>query len=64
MTNSEMVIVPRSDLDKIEEARLALHKMFENTKDIATIMAITNITQPMWQVSHKKYPIYDIKEEK
>ena len=58
---NEMVVVPKRDLEKLEEARLALYQMFEGTEDINTIMALTNITEPMWKLSHKKYPEY--KEE-
>jgi len=57
MTN-EMVIVPRHDLEKLEEARMALYAMFEGCEDISTIITLTNITEPMWKLAHKKYPEY------
>lgn len=50
----EYVLVPQSHLDKLEEARLELYKMFENA-DTYKICLLTNITQPMWVLTHKRY---------
>jgi len=59
MANNEIVLVPRKDIEKIEEARLALYKMFEGMEDVNTIIELMNITESMWYIAHRKYPTLD-----
>ncbi len=52
------VIVPQSDLDAIEEARIKLHEMFAGA-DTHTFIKVSTITEPMWKVANKKYEVVD-----
>ena len=54
-------IIPVNDIEDIEKARVELYRLAEVFKwDInAGIMgAISDITAPMWIISHKKYKEY------
>lgn len=53
------VVVPQEDLDKIEEARVALYKLLDEldiSDSIYALIQITKITQPMWDIANRKYP--------
>lgn len=55
--SNKKVIVPQTQLDAIEQARLALYELLEDRieHDIQFQMAITNITQPMWLIANTKW---------
>lgn len=54
------VIVPQSDLDRLEKSRKSLWKLTEKPpyKRLFTslIGEMNEITGPMWRLTHKKYP--------
>lgn len=47
------VIVPQSDIDKLEEARLYLHKLVKDNPLFFKI--ISHVTPPMWEITHRRY---------
>ena len=60
----KMVIVPQSQLDAIEEARLKLYALLkpqmgklnpQNSADFSFMVAVQEITEPMWYVANKKW---------
>ena len=53
MNKQKMVLVPQSDLDKLEDARLYLYQMFTSTNDIARLSF--GVTDIMWKITHTKY---------
>lgn len=48
------VIVPQEDIDKLEEARQALHRAMDALRVHPVLYG--HITQPMIVITHKKYP--------
>jgi hypothetical protein len=61
----KMVLVPQSDLDAIEQARVELFKFMEIIKpgfghDYHLLSNVLNITEPMWKAGNKRYK--EIKE--
>ena len=54
MVDEEYVLVPQKDIDEIEEARLAIFKLFPDPDSIM-IMNLLKISNPMWKVTHKRY---------
>ena len=52
------VIVPREDLDKVEQARVDLIKLLEETleKNPSLMIGLTEITQTLWYVGNRRYP--------
>jgi len=46
-------LVPQSDIDKLEKARLQLYKMLEDTKYVYELPL--GISDAMWQITHRKY---------
>ena len=61
--SKEMVLVPKSDLVKLEEARLALWKFAreKGITDINDLVKLQNITQQVWLVANTNYPVYESK---
>ena len=55
MSEEKHVMVPQSDLDKLEEARVELWRLFES-REVLTIYNTRLITDTMWRLAHKKYP--------
>ena len=58
---NDLVIVPQSDIDKIEESRKLLYSLVDD--NILSVEHLINITDKMWEITHKKYEKYK-KEEK
>lgn len=54
-----MVLVPQSDIDRLEKARLSIHKLASDKNIIQDIYSY-GITEPMWNITHKKYKIVEI----
>ena len=54
------VIVPQEDLDRLETARLVLFELAE-AKGME-LHQILEISQPMWKLTHRRYPEYKEKE--
>ena len=50
----EMVLVPQSDIDKLEKARLYLHELIE--LGLVRHGEVMDITSPMYEITHRKYP--------
>lgn len=50
-------IIPQSNIDALEEARLALHEECEGC-DTDVLVKLIRITEKMWKITHKKYPKY------
>ena len=59
MNKTNMVLVPQSDIDRLEKARLSIHKLASD-RHILQDMYIYGITEPMWNITHKKYKIVEI----
>ena len=57
--NTKYVIVPQSELDKLEEARLTLYELNKESLTIENLTAISAISQPMWRLANTKWPIYE-----
>lgn len=55
MAEEKYVIVPQSDIDKLEKARIELHQMLDGG-DVDTLTRLINITEPMWYLTHRRYP--------
>lgn len=55
-SEGKQVIVPQSDIDNLEKARLALHKECDGC-DTDVLIKLTKITEAMWQITHRKYPV-------
>jgi nitrogen fixation protein len=53
---AEQYIIPQTDLDSLEEARLALWQLVDNLH--ITGGEIIDITGAMWRLTHRKYPRY------
>lgn len=53
--SNKNVIVPQKDIDRLEEARLRLYAMLKDTKYGYELPF--GISDAMWQITHKKYPI-------
>lgn len=49
-------IIPEHDLVALENARVKLYELFPDL-DTATLIALNNITAPMWKVANKRYPM-------
>ncbi len=49
------VVIPRKDLDKLEEARLALYALFPDA-NVDLLVRLQHISDPMWMLTHKRYP--------
>ena len=52
---SEQYIIPQTDIDSLEEARLALWQL---AYELDTPSSVLNITGAMWRITHRKYPRY------
>lgn len=54
---SEYVKVPKSDIARIEEARLFIYEYFakELENNIRLSCVLHEITNPMWRLTHKRY---------
>lgn len=58
---SKNVIIPESDLDKLEEARIKLSRIIENIvidksyNYFQITGELRDVSQQMWQLTHKKY---------
>ena len=51
---NDIVCIPQRDIDRLETARLYLHKLL---KDNSIMLDITNnVTNIMWEITHRKYP--------
>ena len=59
MNKSTMVLVPQSDIDELENARLFLHKLAGNTHIIQEIY-IYDISEPMYNITHKRYKTVEV----
>lgn len=59
MSKQKMVMVPQTDLDKVEESRIALYawleEKYDNDPGLVQIMRLTSITSPLWKVANTKY---------
>lgn len=54
---TKKVVIPQSDLDTIEQARLDLYKMFEEEcKDISFLVQLQQVTDKLYQVANRRYP--------
>ena len=62
----KFVIVPQADIDKIEEARLNLWKLHDtvdakipalNKNHILEMALLKVVSQPMWEIAHKRYKV-------
>ena len=51
--NEEYVLVPKSDLVKLEKARLELHEIVGD--GIHDNVVFSNVFQKMWYLTHRKY---------
>lgn len=56
----KVLLVPQTDIDKIEDARCELHKIIKSVEEgkIKTndlFVYVVNVTQPMWNLTHRKY---------
>jgi len=49
----DLKIVPQYDIDKIEEARKKIYNLVDD--GIIPVDIISGITQPMWELTHRKY---------
>lgn len=49
------VIIPQTDIDALEKARIRLHHLSEGKIDKSKKL---EITEKMWKITHKKYPEY------
>lgn len=52
---ADYVLVPQSDIDKLEQARKDLHD-FMGSSGPGSYARIAHITEPMWKIAHRKYP--------
>ena len=48
----QLLLIKESDLDKLEEARTNLYKMFPNT--IGTFVRFQHVTEIMWIIANSK----------
>jgi len=48
------VIVPQADIDRLEKARLSLHKWIQEYN--IDRLDLFSITGTMWHITHRKYP--------
>jgi len=53
---SEQHVIPQTDIDSLEEARLALWQLAYDLQDMP--VRILDITGAMWRITHRKYPRY------
>ena len=54
---SEFVLVPVSELKKLEESRVKLYELLESqTEDTPFLCKLTAITQSMWELANRKWP--------
>lgn len=49
----DIALVPQDDIDNLEKAREDLIKLFEHDKHM--LIHISNITEKMWKITHRKY---------
>lgn len=60
--STQYVIVPQSDLDAVEKARVELYELLKEhlkkQNDPCSMFhhRLTNITHPLWFVGNKRYP--------
>lgn len=65
---SDYVIVPKSELVKLEEARIALYDLLANCNSIVDHntfflqIRLQRITEPMWRIANKKWDEYEGEE--
>lgn len=59
------VVVPREDLDKVEEARKALFNILKDAleRDPSLIIALQEVTDPIWRVAHRRWPAASDRDE-
>ena len=51
------MIVPKADLDKVEESRKQLYELLkDHCENTGFLMELTSITEPLWKVANKRYP--------
>lgn len=55
---SDYVIVPKSELVKLEEARVALYDIID-PMTIDSQIRLQRITDPMWRIANKKWEEYE-----
>ena len=52
----DCVVIPQADLDKLEDARLSLHKLLKDKLSNAAYAELCfEVTTPMYKLTHKKY---------
>lgn len=57
LDQAEHVIVPKSELVKLEQARLTLYRLLEDqTKDIGFLTRLVDITQTLWNIANRRWP--------
>lgn len=57
LDQAEYVIVPKFELVKLEQARLALYELLEDqTKDIGFLTKLVDITQTLWNIANRRWP--------
>jgi len=54
------LLVPQCDIDNVEEAREQIYKLISNiekgiVKPENAFVYVTNITQPIWYLAHRRY---------
>ena len=56
----KFVIVPQKHLDRLEEARIKFFDRYVDADNTQSLMASQEISEPMWYLTHRKYPIIDL----
>lgn len=51
----ELVIVPQSDIDRLEKARLHLFEILKGDDHLIHKVLLEDIGGAMWQITHRKY---------
>ena len=51
----DKLIIPTSELEKLEAARIALYEMFPN-ESTEFYMKLQEVTQPMWELANRRWP--------
>lgn len=54
----DYVVVPKRDLEKLEESRVKLYRLLEEQcKDTFFLAHLTDITGPIWYAANRNYPL-------